>query len=97
MNQVNLPTDPVIAAKMVDAQAASSKARIDRGLVGWLFGTKDHVPNNIAGLVVAVTLLAIVYLCVVTTTFGEVKDRVAVLSPILTLFGGYLLRGRTKT
>lgn len=90
MNHANLPSDPTIAGKLVDAEASTNKVKLDRGWIGAALGSRDHVPNNIAGIVVAVTLAAIIYLVTCEGEFATKRDAIAVLTPILTLFGGYL-------
>lgn len=95
-NHTGLPADREVAGKLVDAQAQQAIKKLDRGGLGWVFGTKDHVPNNIAGTVVAICIISIVYLLLFSASFAENKDKIAVISPILTLFGGYLFGKNSK-
>lgn len=95
MNQINLHPDPMVASKIVDAEAASTKAQMDRGAIGRAFGSKDNVPFNVAALVVVISLIAIVWL-ILQQDFASHKEQIALLTPILTLFGGYLFGQRSK-
>lgn len=95
-NHINLPADKEVAGKVVDSQAQQAMRKIDRGGLGWIFGTRDHVPNNVAATVVAVTLVSIVYLVMNGGWATETKDKISVLSPLLTLFGGYLFGKNAK-
>jgi hypothetical protein len=95
MNQINNHPDPLVAAKIVDAEAAATKANLDRGMIGRAFGSRDNVPFNVAGFVVVATLVAIIWILLLGD-FASHKDQIAVLSPILTLFGGYLFGQKSK-
>lgn len=91
----NLPADPNLAGKIVDAQAAHEKTKLDRGLVGWIFGTKDHVANNVAGLVVLIGVIFIFYKMAMATEFDSIKDQVVWVGGLVTTALGYLF-GRSS-
>lgn len=96
MNHANLPKDPALAGKVVDAQAATEKTKLERGLVGWIFGTKDHVPNNVAGIVVLGGFVVICVILLKATPFPEKKDPLAIISGLVTLAFGFLFGRASK-
>lgn len=95
-NQTNFPADAAVAGKLVEAQAESERKRLDRGMLGILFGTKDHVPNNVAALVCIICLIAVCLILYATGTFAEKKDALAFISGLLTLSMGFLFGRATK-
>jgi hypothetical protein len=65
------------------------------GMLGRLFGSKDHAPINIAGLLVFVCIVAMVIVAFVTPASGvSSSDLLKLFSGIalaaLTFLGGYL-------
>lgn len=85
-----LPADPAVAKEVITAQSAASKTKLDRGIIGIIFGTKDHAPNNVAGIVVLFSLISIIFLA---STDGEPPHHdkaISILVPILSMFGGFM-------
>lgn len=81
MARLELPDNPEIAGKVIDAE--SQKAEI--GLVGKLFGSRKHAPTNIAGMVVVFSLIALGILLI---AYG---DEASVRSDVIKIFGGLAL------
>ena len=96
MNHFNLPSDPTVAREVVTAQAQADKAKLDRGIVGIILGTKDHVPNNVAGLIVVIGFGIIAYLALISVTWASIKDQVSGLGTFITLALGYLFGRASK-
>lgn len=94
-NHINLPANAEVAGKVVDSQAQQAMRKIDRGLIGVLFGTRDHVPFNVAAAVVVIAVLAIGYL-MLWYGFAVKRDEITTLSGLVTLFGGYLFGKASK-
>lgn len=61
-NRVQLPEDPKLAGKILDAQHAQAAQRIQRGAVGWLLGSGKEKPGNVAGLAILLACLMIILL-----------------------------------
>jgi uncharacterized membrane protein YtjA (UPF0391 family) len=98
VNTVNLPRDPKVAGKIVDAQALHEAQRIEIGLLGRLFGGKTGAPANTASLLVFIAFLVLVFLLIWgedTPTFSR-KDAVSLLSSFITLALGYLFGKGTQ-
>jgi hypothetical protein len=98
MNELNLPKDKELAGKVVEAHAASEQTRLNRGLIGWFVGNKENVPNNVAGAVALITIVAFVAVLAVgedTATVSK-KDALAAITSILTLALGFLFGRATK-
>jgi hypothetical protein len=98
MNHANLPDNPDLAGKLIDAERAAEKARLDRGIIGVIFGTKDHVPNNVAALVALLSILLLIALLSLgsdTATLPK-KDAMAGILSLITLSLGFLFGRATK-
>lgn len=95
-NHSGLPTDPGLAGKVVESQSQQAMKRLDRGWIGVMFGTRDHVPNNVAALIAIGGFLALGCLMVMTRSFTEIKDAVSILSGISTLALGFLFGRASK-
>lgn len=61
-NRVQLPDDPKLAGKILDAEHAQASKRIERGAVGWLFGSGKEKPGNVAGLAILLACIMIILL-----------------------------------
>lgn len=96
MNHENLPSDPAVAREVITAQSAASQAKVDRGFIGVIFGTKDNAPNNVAGFVVILCLISIVYLAVTNDSSSHNDKSISYLLPILTSFGGFMFGRGSK-
>ena len=96
LNHANLPQDPAVAGKVVDAQAANEKVRLERGVIGWLFGSRDHVPNNVAGLIVVGGFVAVCIILQGDGEFASKKDALAAISSLITLALGFLFGRASK-
>jgi hypothetical protein len=96
MNHANLPSDPALAGKVVDAQAANDRVRLERGIMGWLFGSRDHVPNNVAGVVVVGGFIAVCVILYRPGDFASKKDSLAAISSLVTLALGFLFGRASK-
>lgn len=95
-NHIGLPSDPGVAGKVVDSQAQQAIKKLDRGLLGSIFGTRDHVPNNVAGLMVIIGFSIILYLIMNGENWAAIKDQVASIGTFVTLALGYLFGRATK-
>jgi len=93
-----LPKNTELAKHVIDAQTATESAKLERGVLGWLFGTKSGAPFNVAALTVVVGLVTI---CA-TASFGTDgagfgrKEIIAVALNLVTLSLGYLF-GRSQS
>lgn len=96
MNHANLPKNQALASKVVDAQAASEKVRLERGFIGQLFGSRDHVPNNVAGIIVLFGFIAVCYILMMGGNFQDKKDALSLLSGLITLALGFLFGRATR-
>lgn len=95
-NHIGLPTDPNVAGKVVESQAQQAIKKLDRGLIGSVFGTRDHVPNNVAGLIVVIGFGIIAYLALNAANWTAIKDQISALGAFVTLALGYLFGRATK-
>jgi hypothetical protein len=96
MNKVNLPEDPTLAGKVIDAEAERESKKLDRGMIGIMFGTKDHVPNNVAASICIICMLSICVIYARSDSFADSKDPITVISGILTLGLGFLFGRASK-
>lgn len=99
MNHLNpLPTDSTVAVKVIEAQAASDKAKTDRGLIGSVFGSRENVPNNVAAIIAVAATIALFGVF----AFGEDNEKlprekiVSTLVSIITLVLGFLFGRSSK-
>ena len=95
-NHIGLPADPGVAGKVVESQAQQAIKKLDRGLLGSIFGTRDHVPNNVAGLMVVIGFAIILYLVMTGENWNSIKDQVSGIGTFVTLALGYLFGRATK-
>ena len=88
VEESKLPDDPNIAAKVIDARARES------GLLGKLFGTREHAPTNIAALALLLLFVALILLLSIPHQEGanKVGYTTALISSITFIVG--LLFGR---
>lgn len=101
-NEFNLPNDPQIANKIVDAKNEIQKKKIEHGFLGLFWGSAISIPNNIAALsIIVLVLFGIIYSFSVSNVPNEkllfsIKECWAVVTPIITLAFGYLFGEKTK-
>ncbi|HEX8063842.1 MAG TPA: hypothetical protein VF535_11565 [Allosphingosinicella sp.] len=96
MNQINLPKNPELAGKVIEAE--SQRARLDRGVIGAVFGGRDNVPNNVAGIVaLAATglLIGIIALGSDSAQFPR-KEAATLALSLVTLTLGFLFGRATR-
>ena len=87
-----LPKNTELAKHVIDAQTASDAAKLERGLLGWIFGTRSGAPFNVAALTVVVGLTTICATAAFGTDasgFGR-KEIIAAALNLVTLSLGYL-------
>lgn len=98
MSEIKLPRNTELAKKMLDRQAESDQTRLSRGIVGYFFGVKDHVPNNVAAFVAvsAIALLAGVIAFANDTASLTRKDSAAIAVSLISLSVGFLFGRATK-
>ena len=70
-----LPDDPNIATKVIDARARES------GLLGKLFGTREHAPTNIAALALLLLFAALILL--LALPYREGSDKVGYITALI--------------
>jgi hypothetical protein len=80
--QLNLPDDKALARKVLDADSEHKSARLQQGWLGCFFGDQANKPGNIAGLVIILSMLAMLA-SVLLPIAADVSRR-----ELLVLFGG---------
>jgi hypothetical protein len=95
MTRLELPQDPDLAVKVVDAQSRQVERRIEMGLIGRLFGSVQDKPGNIAGTAVVVSLIVLLTLFFTSyfypnTHNAPIGELMALFGSIITLALGYL-------
>jgi uncharacterized membrane protein HdeD (DUF308 family) len=63
--------------------------KIERGLIGWLFGTEKNAPFNIAGIIVIILIAAGIISVFHATTIPSAEFW-NTIGPIITLILGYI-------
>lgn len=48
MEELKLPKDANLAGKVIEGHYQREQSKIDRGLIGGIFGTRDSVAANVA-------------------------------------------------
>ena len=66
-NSIELPKNSTIAKQVIDDRHR------ERGLLGKIFGSKEHAPTNIVGLVVIVSFISILALVILQAAYPEAK------------------------
>lgn len=87
-----LPRNTELAKHVIDAQTAAASAKLERGLLGWIFGTRSGAPFNVASLTVVIGLITICATAVFGSDgagFGR-KEIIAAALNLVTLSLGYL-------
>lgn len=87
MNKLDLPDNAELAKQMVEANAQDTITRREMGLLGGFFGGK-YAPNNIAGLIVVASFVALV----VFLMWG-VDAPTLTKKDVLTILGGFITLG----
>ena len=78
------------------------KIKLERGLLGGIWGNSEKIPNNIAALLILILLLtAIIYTyCLIGLPTDKIslpiKDFWEIIAPLITLAIGYLFGGISK-
>ena len=85
VNKIELPEDPKLAGKILDAQARSETRRQEMGWGGKLFGNANEKPGNIAGFAILFSILMIAAL-----VFLAPSDKQIPFNELYTLFGGII-------
>ena len=74
-DRAELPKNAELASRVLDAQSK------ERGMLGHLFGTKEHAPTNIAAM--ALVLLIILLTAVLFAPMQEDVHRGAIVTALL--------------
>jgi len=98
MNKLQLPSDPTIAKKLIDADLKTKEHQIKAGLLGKLFGSSIHVSIYIVGIVVFLaTIAGVVYTFIPDNTKAvDTAEFWKVLTPIITTLIGFILGKSTN-
>ena len=97
MAQPELPRNSALAGKVIEGHYQNEQARIDRGLIGNLFGGRNSVPANVAAIIALISGIALTFAALYwagSAEFGY-KDAISALSGLVTLTVGYLF-GRSS-
>lgn len=62
---LNLPKNPDLAGKILDAEHAQKSQKIARGLMGWLLGSGKEKPGNVAALAIMLACAMIILLALI--------------------------------
>jgi hypothetical protein len=95
-NQVTLPKNKELAKQVIENQSEIEKIKIERGILGGIWGIPSNIPNNIAALSIALLMLAgIIYTFINFNTKSEnigcsIKELWSIITPFMTLAIGYL-------
>ena len=98
VDRVQLPQDPKIAGKIIDAEHEQASRRIERGMMGWLLGSGSEKPGNIAGFVVVVSFFLFGGLLIwgLDTPSLSKKDALLLVASFITLSLGYIFGRSTR-
>lgn len=85
-NKLELPKNVTLAGKMLDEQ------RKERGAMGWLWGTKEHAPLNIAGFMLISCVLALIAVAFIVPDLVRTHSQLIVSSifSLITLIVGFI-------
>lgn len=61
-NQAQLPNDPKLASKVLDAKHANTAKRIERGAMGVVLGAGKEKPGNVVGFAIIIACVMILVL-----------------------------------
>lgn len=98
MEELKLPEDQKLAGKIVDGHIRGEQAKIDQGLIGKIFGSRNSVAENVAAIIALSSSLALIASVVWwggSQEFSREKA-VASLSSLITLTIGYLFGRLSK-
>jgi hypothetical protein len=98
MAKLELPSDPIIASKLVDHEASKTAKQIEGGVVGKIFGLSTEKPGNIAAIVLILSFVFFACILVwgVDTPTLSKRDQIAIVSSFITLSLGFVF-GRTSS
>ncbi len=88
MSRIELPENPQIAEKVVDAENRHTGRRIEMGWIGRFFGSVGEKPGNIAGVVILIS--TVVLAGVFWVTYFHPNTNNVPVGEIFTLFGGII-------
>ncbi len=80
MTKIELPDHPELASQVIQ----SNLREAEMGYIGRLFGSREHAPTNIAGIIIIVGAIALLALA-----FLPVPDP-SIRSDLVKVFGGIL-------
>lgn len=81
---IQLPSDPNIATKVLEAESQKTARSLERGLMGIIFGIAKEKPGNIAGFAIIVSCGMIVFLALLPPVADFPKKE------LITLFGSII-------
>lgn len=90
-NTIGLPSSPAIAKQVLDDRHK------ERGVLGKFFGGKEHAPTNIAGFVLGLSAMAVLFLLTLAAIYPEARltEAIAGFFGIITTTLGFMF-GRSK-
>lgn len=93
-----LPSDPKIAAKVIEATSLETSKKMDRGLMGALFGSSSEKAGNLAGFVLIIfcAIFAGILFSMPDTQSISKKDAVTLVAGIISTILGFLF-GRSSS
>lgn len=98
----NLLKDKILAKQVIENQNELEKIKLERGLLGGIWGNSEKIPNNIAALAIVILLATGIFYtyCVMNLAKENIslpiKDFWAIIAPLITLAIGYLFGDKSK-
>jgi hypothetical protein len=86
--KLQLPSEPRLAAKVVESQVRQEERALEIGWVGKMFGSHQEKPGNIAGAAICVSLLFLGGL--VGLAYFVPNTNNVPIGELMTLFGGII-------
>jgi hypothetical protein len=84
--KLELPAQPELASKVVESQTRREEKALEMGWVGFLFGSGSEKPGNIAGIVIALSIIALIIIFFIGYFYPNTNN--APTRELITLFGG---------
>ncbi|WP_394662274.1 hypothetical protein [uncultured Sphingomonas sp.] len=85
-----------MAKSQIAAQQANDKLILERGVIGKVFGSKDHAPYYIVAIIIIICILLMTYIMIFSGGYAQNKEALSFIGNFVTLGMGYIFGKSTS-